>query len=138
MSYGVSLCPPAIQSLLEQRPLLAELLDTFVVYLLMLGATGALIWWRVKYYRPKPLKMKVAPEAKPLPHKRRKLGLVGKFLLTCFLCVLLAQLVFFIGVAAMMAIQAAGIPLGNMEWKAYGIVIGFFLICLLVVWLAGR
>jgi len=138
MSYVVSYYPPAIQSFLEQRPLLADLLDTVAVYLLMLGATGVLIWWRTKYYRPKPPRIKVAHEAKPLPHKRRKLGLVGKFLLTCFLVVLLAQLVFFIGVAAMMAIQAAGIPLGNMEWKAYGIVIGFFLICLLVVWLAGR
>ena len=119
MSYVVSTCPPAMQSFLEQRPLLAELLDTVAVYLLMLGATGLLIWWRIKYYRPKPPRIKVAPEAKRLPRKRRELGWVGKFLLTCFLSIFLAMLVFFIVVAAMMAIQAAGIPLGNMESKAY-------------------
>lgn len=138
MKYVVSLCPPAIQSLLEQRPLLAELLDTFVVYLLMLGATGALIWWRVKYYRPKPPKMKVVPEEKPHSHKRRKLGLVGKFLLFCFFAVMAAQLVFFIAVAAGMAIQAASIPLDKHDWDAIGFVVVCLLVCLVIILFVGR
>jgi len=62
MSYLTPYYPHAIKAYLETRPALAELADTIAIYLLALAATGLLIFWSVKFYRPKPIQPK---EPKP-------------------------------------------------------------------------
>jgi hypothetical protein len=58
MSYLTPYYPHGIKAFLETRPALAVLADTLAIYLLALAATGLLIFWSVKFYRPKPIQPK--------------------------------------------------------------------------------
>lgn len=138
MSYLTPSYPNTIKAFLETRPALAELADAIALYLLALTAIGLLILWRVKFYRPKPIRPK-----EPKPERSVfEVGLGFKIIVGAIslvgllggLIVLLVTLAVFIDIVYHLVTT----PIEQWPWVECAVVWGLFLFSVFCLWLIGR
>lgn len=136
MSYLTPYYPHAIKAYLETRPALAELADTIAIYLLALAATGLLIFWSVKFYRPKPIRPK-----EPKHEESKFCGIFRSrvFKLKFSSDILLGSL--FFGLVFLAAFGGLFYSLFTGQYeicKEIAFVYGLFIFSVFCLWLIGR
>jgi len=127
MSYLTSYYPQTIKAFLETRPALAGILEVIGLFVLIYFPVGLLIWWRTKFYRPKP-----APAKEPSPLRLfLSEGLVFKVSLVWGLVVFLAVFCSFV-------YSVFTTPIGQLPWRAFGILAVIFFFSVFCIWLSAR
>jgi len=134
MSYLTPYYPHAIKTYLEAKPALGELADAIAIYLLALAATGLLIFWSVKFYRPKPIQ--------PKEPKLERSDFVGGwgfkvFKFAFFTYAILGNLVLLLIVIAV-PVYVLYILFTGQAGLEYLILLGYLLIVSFVFWLIIR
>jgi len=134
MSYLTSYYPQTIKAFLETRPALAGILELIGLFVLIYFPVGLLIWWRTKFYRPKP-----APAKEPDPLRlilRRGLFyyiILGTFILANLVGVLVLLVVF-----SYLVYTFFTTPIGQLPWREFGILAVIFFFSVFCIWLSAR
>jgi hypothetical protein len=135
MSYLTSYYPQTIKAFMETRPALAGILEVIGLIVLIYSPVGLLILWRIKFYRPKP-----APAKKPSPLRLfLSEGLVFKVILGAIILVSLVWgLVVFLAVFCSFVYSVFTTPIGQLPWRAFGILAVIFFFSVFCIWLSAR
>ena len=135
MSCLTSYYPQTIKAFLETRPALAEILEVMGLFVLIYFPVGLLILWRIKFYRPKPARAK---EPSPLRLFSGE-GLVFNVILyATFLVMLFCGLVVLLAMFSSFVYSVFATPIGQLPWRAFGILAVIFFFSVFCIWLSGR
>jgi len=135
MSYLTSYYPQTIKAFLENRPALAEILEVIGLFVLIYLPVGLLILWRIKFYRPRPARAK---EPSPLRLFLGE-GLVFNVIVGAIILVILVWgLVVLLAICSSFVYSVFTTPIGQLPWRAFGILAVIFFFSVFCIWLSGR
>ncbi len=138
MSYLTSYYPQTIKAFMETRPALAGILEVIGLIVLIYSPVGLLILWRIKFYRPKPARAKEPSTIRsflgPGLGFRCFMGAMIIFALLSYLVVFVIMSVFVCDLANRLFTT----PLGQLPWRAFGILAVIFFFSVFCIWLSGR
>lgn len=135
MSCLTSYYPQTIKSFLEARPALAEILEVIGLFTVIYSSVGLLILWRIKFYRPKPARAKEPSTIRSFLEE----GLVFDVIVgAIFLFMLFCGLVVLLAIFSSFVYSVFTTPLGQLPWRAFGILTVIFFLCVFCIWLSAR
>lgn len=135
MSQLTSYYPQTIKAFLETRPALAAALEGIGLLVLIYFAVGLLILWRIKFYRPKPARAKEPSTIRSFLEE----GLVFDVIVgAIFLFMLFCGLVVLLAIFSSFVYSVFTTPLGQLPWRAFGILTVIFFLSVFCIWLSAR